>query len=122
LDKYIHRSFVRKQCVMDVANKVMEMHLDKWNIDLQRNSAISGTGGNKLILYRLYKGCYRVEQYCKIHMSFAHRSSLAKFRCGVAPKRIETGRYEKLPVHERKCPPIPALVQDGGHYWSKAGG
>ena len=53
--------FVRKQCVIDVANKVMEMHLDKWNCDLQRTSAISGTGGNKLKLYRLYKDCYRVK-------------------------------------------------------------
>ena len=74
---------VCKQCVIDVANKVMEMHLDKWNSNLQRTSAINGTGGNKLILYMLYKDCYRVEQYCKIHMSFAHRSSLAKFRCGL---------------------------------------
>ena len=38
--------FVRKQCLIDVANKVMEMHLDKWNSDLQRTSAISDTGGN----------------------------------------------------------------------------
>jgi len=61
LDKYIQMPFVRKQCVIDVANKVMEMHLDKWNCDLQRTSAISGTGGNKLKLYRLYKDCYRVK-------------------------------------------------------------
>ena len=32
------------------------------------------------------------------------RSALAKFRCGVAPLRIETGRYENLPLHDRKCP------------------
>jgi len=57
---------------------------------------------DKLRLYRLYKECYRVEQYCKIHMSFAHRSSLAKIRCGVAPLRIETGRYENLPVHKKQ--------------------
>jgi len=50
LDKYIQMPFVRKQCLIDVANKVMEMHLDKWNSDLQRTSAISGTGGNQLRL------------------------------------------------------------------------
>ena len=34
----------------------------------------------------------------------SHRSALAKFRCGVAPILLETGRYEKLPVNERFCP------------------
>jgi len=48
-------------------------------------------------------------------MSFAHRSSLAKFRCGVAPLRIETGRYEKLPVHERKCPFCKTVVESELH-------
>ena len=27
----------------------------------------------------------------------------AKFRCGVAPLRIETGRYERLQLYERCC-------------------
>ena len=31
------------------------------------------------------------------------RSALAKFRCGVAPIRIETGRYERLPLESRLC-------------------
>ena len=33
----------------------------------------------------------------------AHRSALAKFRCGEAPIKIETGRYENLSIHENKC-------------------
>ena len=28
---------------------------------------------------------------------------MAKFRCGVAPIKIETGRYENLSINERKC-------------------
>ena len=28
---------------------------------------------------------------------------MAKFRCGVAPIRVETGRYENIPFHERLC-------------------
>ena len=32
-----------------------------------------------------------------------HRSAYAKFRAGVAPLRIETGRYERLEVNERLC-------------------
>ncbi len=30
-----------------------------------------------------------------------HRSAFAKFRCGVAPIRLETGLYENL--HEEQC-------------------
>ena len=38
-------------------------------------------------------------------MPLKHRQALALFRCGVAPFRIETGRYgaSRLPEHERKC-------------------
>ena len=35
-------------------------------------------------------------------MPLRHRSAFAKFRCGVAPLRIETGRYENIPVNLRK--------------------
>ena len=31
------------------------------------------------------------------YMPLRHRSAFAKFRCGVAPLRIETGRYENKP-------------------------
>ena len=34
----------------------------------------------------------------------SHRSAFSKFRCGVAPLRIETGRYEGLSLQQRICP------------------
>ena len=37
-------------------------------------------------------------------MPFNDRSAFAKFRCGVAPTRLETGRYENLKLKERHCP------------------
>ena len=47
---------------------------------------------------------YETEAYIKCHvMSRTRRSALAKFRCGVAPLRIETGRYEMIPYEERYC-------------------
>ena len=46
---------------------------------------------------------YTSEEYCKLILPLSHRSALAKFRCGVAPIRLETGRYEHLPVEQRKC-------------------
>ena len=33
-----------------------------------------------------------------------HHAAFAKFRCGVVRLQIETGRYEKRPLEERKCP------------------
>ena len=36
-------------------------------------------------------------------MPYSHRAAFAKFRCGVAPIRIETGRYENLDVGQRLC-------------------
>ena len=32
-----------------------------------------------------------------------YRSAFAKFRCGVAPLKIETGRYERKELNERLC-------------------
>lgn len=66
--------------------------------------SVNGSGRNKLRIYRLFKTSYHVEQYCKMHMSFCHRSAQAKFRCGVAHIRLETGRYEGLPENQRLCP------------------
>ena len=48
-------------------------------------------------------------------MSSCHRSAFAKFRCGVAPIRLETGRYEGLPVHERVCRFCQIDVEDEMH-------
>jgi hypothetical protein len=58
---------------------------------------LNGTGRNKLRTYKLLKTNFEVETYCKLQLPYAHRSEFAKFRCGVAPLRLETGRYEILP-------------------------
>ena len=41
--------------------------------------------------------------YLSLSIPKHHQSAVAKFRCGVAPIRLETGRYENLPEKERKC-------------------
>ena len=69
-------------------------HTNQWKNDIERVSSKNSLGRNKLRTYRLIKTDYNVEHYCKMLMSFTHRSALAKFRCGVAPIRLETGRYE----------------------------
>jgi len=51
-----------------------------------------------------YKQIFCVEKYCLLIMPPQLRSALSKFRCVVAPIRIETGRYENLKENERVCP------------------
>ena len=43
------------------------------------------------------------------------RSVLAKFRTGVAPLRVETGRYESLPVEQRVCFNCTKQTEDEKH-------
>ena len=62
-----------------------------------------------------------MEQYCKTIMPVSHRSAFAKFRCGVAPLRLETGRYEVLPVYERVCPLCRTQVENEIHVIIKCG-
>ena len=64
----------------------------------------SGQGRNKLRLYKSYKSQFETEPYCKLIMPPRHRSAFCKFRLGVAPIRLETGRYEGLPEVSRVCP------------------
>ena len=60
-------------------------------------TSITGNGRNKLRTYKLFKSEYGVENYCKVLVPFNDRSAFAKFRCGVAPIRLETGRNENRP-------------------------
>jgi hypothetical protein len=53
------------------------------------------TEGNKLCTYKLFKNKFETESYCKAIMPCTHMAAFAKCRCGVAPIRFETGRYER---------------------------
>ena len=62
-------------------------------------------GGNKLRTYRKFKSSFSTEVYVSIAHQKKYRSAYAKFRCGVAPIKIETCRYglNRLPVDQRLC-------------------
>ena len=66
---------------------------------MTRPDARRGSGWNKLRTYKLFKTTYAEENYVKIIM----QRKFAKFRMGVAPLRIETGRYERLEEEQRVC-------------------
>ena len=59
--------------------------------------------GNKLRTYRLFKDSFETEPYIQSILSRQRRSAFAKFRCGVAPLAIETGRYTNTPADRRYC-------------------
>ena len=88
----------------DVRTVLLKRHVDQWHNDLRRVNGVNGNGRNKLRTYRLFKDHYQIENNCRLTLPFPHRSALAKFRCDVAPLRLETGRYENLPENEIVCP------------------
>jgi len=90
--------------VDEVIDIVKNKYISEWYDRINSNTGPSRRGGNKLRLYKCVKSEYVTEQYCKLIMPPRHRSAFCKFRCGVAPIRIETGRYEGLPIQERNCP------------------
>ena len=96
---FISKCYVKTEIQGMVENKIME----KWRQDLARDSARHGEGGNKLRSVRLFKREYKTENYLTCLLPGRHRSVYSKFRCGVAPLRLETGRYENLQIDERLC-------------------
>lgn len=115
LQNYLQAPFSHNQLQIDLTNVIMNEHVTQWYDDISRVSGLSGTGRNKLRSYNLLKDTYQVEQYCKLHMSYPHSSAFAKFRCGVAPLRLETGRYENLPEEERLCPLCKSNIENEMH-------
>ena len=88
-------------------------YLEKWKEELNRETAIRGRGRNKLRTYRPFKKKYCTEYMGRIPAK--HRSALSKFRCGVAPLRLETGRYEGLEPDDRICLQCNSGVESEEH-------
>ena len=85
--------------------KLNAYFVDQWKEEINRDRGVRGVGGNKLRTYRLLKTDFGTASYLHNHLlTKGQRSALAKFRCGVAPLRLETGRFEGLPIEERLCP------------------
>lgn len=94
----------KKTLVKQVSDTLMLSHRNTWQNNINRRVGNGGRGRNKLRHYCQFKLEYSTEHYCTLIMAPKHRAALSKFRYGVAPIRIETGRYENLPELERLCP------------------
>ena len=62
--------------------------------------SVNGNSGNKLRTYALLKRECMFEPYLDLIHDVRKRVLFMKFRCGVAPLRIETGRYEFCDCHQ----------------------
>ena len=99
----------------EVISSLTIRHMYDWQMSIDKEAGSRGNGGNKLRVYRLFKRFYGVEHYCKENIPLSHRAAFAKFRCGVAPLKIETGRYMNLPVDLRVCPFCVNVTEDETH-------
>jgi uncharacterized protein YeaO (DUF488 family) len=86
-----------------VDTRLSECTHAEWSAAVNREEAIRGPGRNKLRLYRTFKTEFGTENYVRDVLAGRQRSALAKFRCGVAPIALETGRYTNTPLEQRTC-------------------
>ncbi len=110
------QSVIQRQVVTEVSD-VLKVHFTQvWWQKLMRQEAIrGGRGRNKLRTYRLFKQEKYTEPYLLKVYNKKHRSALAKFRSGVAPLLIETGRYSNTPEAERVCFNCPNDIENELH-------
>jgi hypothetical protein len=99
----VNNNIDRGYAIEQVSQVAYQCFVQKWcnvvNMNVGKNGA-----GKKLRTYRQIKQTFEPEPYVVFTLNRKHRSAVAKLRCGVAPIRIETGRYEGLPVWQRLCP------------------
>jgi hypothetical protein len=98
-----------------VMSKMFLKYTESWHTNVNAVTSMTGNGRNKLRTYKLFKSEYGVANDCKVLVPFNDRSAFAKFRCGVAPIRLETGRYENVRLEERCCFNCSNLIEDETH-------
>jgi hypothetical protein len=87
----------------DVKVVIHEFYVNQWYNDLNRVNAKRGQGRNKLRTYKLFKDALETECFLLKVNNRQHIRDLARFRCGVAPLAIETGRFNNTPLDNRLC-------------------
>ena len=104
LQDYMEADHIDKESILEATKEGSEeIVVRKWYETIQKEGSKSKKGKNKLRTYRCFKESFKSECYVYSIMPKVYRSALAQFRCGTAPLRIETGRYEGLVEEERIC-------------------
>ena len=83
-----------------------EHAIHEWSKDVTRINAKCGQGLNKLRTYALFKRQWKLEPYLTCIDDRDKRVLLTKFRIGICPLRIETGRYEQVSKNIRGLPEV----------------
>ena len=103
-DVYTAVNNIDKKDFMDDMHECIEkIFVEKWLAIVNKVESRKKNGKNKLRTYCTLKSTFCSEKYVYNILPKSHRSALAQFRSGTAPIRLETGRYEGLPVEERIC-------------------
>ncbi len=110
----IHNDFHIQHVVSEVKSKLLNKFKQEWSTSVIRPRRANGSG-NKLRVYCKFKKDFHPEQYILASLPRSNRSALTQFRCGVAPIRIETGRYVNLEVNQRVCFNCNDCVEDECH-------
>jgi hypothetical protein len=105
----------KKEFLKCMSEGVRQQYVNKWVSDVNKEEGKTKKGKNKLRTYKLFKRNFCTETYVSMVLPKRDRSALAQFRCGVAPIRLETGRYEGLPEKDRVCPFCPNTVENELH-------
>ena len=61
------------------------------------------------------KSEFKTENYVSTHLSRRHRSAYAKFRAGIAPLSLETGRYDQLSIEQGVCFHCEDVIESEEH-------
>ena len=89
---------------------------EKLDIFVQEKWLESVRSKPKLRTYVKFKTKLVPEDYVLRLMSRYHRSTFAKFRCGILPLNIEVGRYRGVKVEDRICPICKNGVESEIHF------
>ena len=96
--------------------------ISRWLQQINKSESKNKKFSNKLRTYCKFKTEWGFENYLKV-LKKPERTSLLKFRIGISPLRIETGRYEhgkRLPPEERICKCCDLMqVEDELHFFSE---
>ncbi len=58
---------------------------------------------DKLKTYVTFKQDHGTEHYVKVVRNGQHIATLSQFRCDILPLKVETGRFQDIPVEYRLC-------------------
>ena len=94
--------FSKSYILNNIHEKQLSLFKELWRNELDRVNRPNGSQ-SKFRTHKILKQTFGTETYVSSDIPKPNRSALFKFRYGVVPIKLETRRYEKLPVADHKC-------------------